>query len=141
MLRMPGCGMSKIGRNIRAARLSAGLTQKYVGDELGISGNAISAWERGKNSPSDYELKRVAKICGVTVENLEQGTVPRPDPPELKEYQKEQLFAIALRQIDMSRAKVKDRRAFARYLLDGMTAAAAEYMKCMNKPIEGNGEE
>lgn len=121
----------RIGQNIRAARQIAGLTQKELGDRIGVNEATISYWEQDLHAVSDYAVKRIAKVCDMSVEDIRAGSVPEP-VPELKEYQKEQLRAIALRQIRRPRAHVVDQDAFIRYLLDALTAAAAEYMKCMN---------
>ena len=132
--------MSDLGQSLRAARIRAGLTQKELSDRIGVNGATISYWERDLNAVSDYAVKRIAKVCDMSVEDIRAGSVPEPDLPELKEYQKEQLRAIALRQIRRPRAHVVDQDAFIRYLLDALTAAAAEYMKCLNKPKEGDEE-
>ena len=124
--------MSGLGQSLRAARIRAGLTQKELGDRIGVNGTTISGWERDLHAVSVYAVKRIAKVCGVSVEDIRAGSVPEPYLPELKEYQREQLRAIALRQIRRPRAHVVDQDAFIRYLLDALTAAAAEYMKCMN---------
>lgn len=124
--------MSGLGQSLRAARIRAGLTQKELGDRIGVNGATISYWEQDLHAVSDYAVKRIAKVCDMSVEDIRAGSVPEPDLPELKEYQKEQLRAIALRQIRRPRAHVVDQDAFIRYLLDALTAAAAEYMKCMS---------
>ena len=37
----------KLGANIRACRIEAGLSQEELGARLGISGQAVSKWEQG----------------------------------------------------------------------------------------------
>lgn len=123
----------RIGQNIRAARQTSGLTQRKIENALGVGRGNLSNWERGVIRPCDYALKRIAKVCGVSVQELIDGEIQMPrlqDPPD---YQKEHLRAIALRQISMPRARILDPDRFDRYLLDALTAAAAEYMKCLNK--------
>lgn len=122
----------RISQNIRAARQIAGLTQREVEDAIGVNSGNLSNWERGVALPSDYGLKKIAKVCGLSVQDLTDGKIQMPRPRDLPDYQKKQLRAIALRQIGEPRARVRDLDAFTRYLLDGLTAAAAEYMKCLN---------
>lgn len=40
-----------VGGNIRAAREEQGLTQKQVGDELGVTNRDVSRWENGAVEP------------------------------------------------------------------------------------------
>lgn len=51
---------SIIGANIRAARVAANLTQREVGEAIGVEGVFISRWERGENSPNQGNLQRLA---------------------------------------------------------------------------------
>ncbi|MCI8402832.1 MAG: helix-turn-helix transcriptional regulator [Lachnospiraceae bacterium] len=39
--------MSKVGKTISAARKAANMTQMELADQLGISFQAVSNWERG----------------------------------------------------------------------------------------------
>ncbi len=39
--------VGKTGAMIRALRLDKGLTQKQLGELIGVSGKAVSKWERG----------------------------------------------------------------------------------------------
>lgn len=56
------------GRNLKAARKSAGLTQHGLAVALG-RGDAmtVSRWERGEHKPSDENLIALAEILGVSV--------------------------------------------------------------------------
>jgi transcriptional regulator with XRE-family HTH domain len=40
-----------VGSNLRAAREARGLTQKQVGDALGVTNRDVSRWENGKVEP------------------------------------------------------------------------------------------
>lgn len=50
----------QIGRRIRQARESAGLTQEQLGRALGVSGVAVGHYERGARSVGIAELERIA---------------------------------------------------------------------------------
>ncbi|WP_461043706.1 helix-turn-helix domain-containing protein [Spirosoma harenae] len=49
---------------IKEARLKAGLTQKELGERLGVSVSAVTKLENRKNSPTVETLERVAKAMG-----------------------------------------------------------------------------
>jgi transcriptional regulator with XRE-family HTH domain len=59
-----------VGSRLRAARRGAGLTQKQLGDALGVEAITVSRWERGVTSPSLPRLRRVAELTGTTVSDL-----------------------------------------------------------------------
>jgi transcriptional regulator with XRE-family HTH domain len=54
----------RIGQQIRAVRREAGLTLKDVGQQVGISNQALSAIERGKKNPSRQTLMGLARVFG-----------------------------------------------------------------------------
>ncbi len=51
-----------VGRNLRIARKSRGLTQHQLAVALGCEDMAISRWERGQNRPSDINLVAIAEV-------------------------------------------------------------------------------
>lgn len=56
---------SKIGKNLKKARLSTKLTQKQVADKIGVHVNYYARIERDEESPSLEVLKKLAKILKV----------------------------------------------------------------------------
>lgn len=64
--------------NIKKYRQIQGLTQKQLADKVGISGAFMSLIEQGKNNPSDENLKKIAQVLGVSVEELtiEESNTP-----------------------------------------------------------------
>lgn len=64
--------------NIKKYRQIQGLTQKQLADKVGISGAFMSLIEQGKNNPSDENLKKIARVLGVSVEELtiEESNTP-----------------------------------------------------------------
>ena len=54
----------EIGRRIRQARETAGMTQEELGRVLGVSGVAIGHYERGARSVGIAELERIAATLG-----------------------------------------------------------------------------
>ena len=59
-----------VGCRIKALRLERGLTQSEFAEILCISFQAVSNWERGITSPDLDNLVRIAKLFGVTVDEL-----------------------------------------------------------------------
>lgn len=51
-----------VGANLRAARMARDLTQREVGEQLGVEGLFVSRWERGENAPSPANLQRIADL-------------------------------------------------------------------------------
>ena len=53
---------------ISQKRKERGLTQSELGAMLGISGKAVSKWERGLSKPCDEHLERLIDLLGLPVE-------------------------------------------------------------------------
>ncbi len=62
--------MDDVGRRISVMRKNAGLTQMELANKLGISYQAVSNWERGVAMPDISNLGALAKILGVTVDDV-----------------------------------------------------------------------
>ena len=56
--------------NLRTIRKRQGLTQKELGDRLGITYACITQWECGARQPKLSSLHRLAGALGVSVEDL-----------------------------------------------------------------------
>ncbi|OBX36953.1 HTH-type transcriptional regulator PrtR [Halomonas elongata] len=61
-----------IGDRVRRARKKAGLTQKELGDKVGLKQATISGLEKGDSRSSAY-LVQIARICGVNADWLATG--------------------------------------------------------------------
>lgn len=59
-----------IARNIRRLRLEQGLTQEELAERLGVTGQAVSKWERGESCPDIQLLPGLANLFGVTLDEL-----------------------------------------------------------------------
>lgn len=53
-----------VGQRIKHARKGAGLTQKELGEKIGVSFQAIAQWETGARNPKQESLKRIADAIG-----------------------------------------------------------------------------
>ncbi len=57
-------------KNLRRFRLEKGMTQEQLAEELGISPQSVSRWECGNTMPDVMLLPKLARIYGVTVDDL-----------------------------------------------------------------------
>lgn len=62
-----------IGEKIKRARKKAGLTQKQLGEKMGVSFQSIAQWENDLRNPKLDTLIRIAKALGVPVASLIPG--------------------------------------------------------------------
>lgn len=62
-----------IGSRIAALRKAKNLKQEELAEMLGVSGQAVSKWENDQNCPDISLLPQLAKILGVTVDELLSG--------------------------------------------------------------------
>ena len=60
--------MGNIGDLIVEKRKERGLTQAELGAKLGISGKAVSKWERGLSKPCDEHLEKLIDLLGLPVD-------------------------------------------------------------------------
>lgn len=58
-----------MGKNLRAAREAAGLTQRDLAAQLGgkVDTQYVSNWERGVYRPNDQYLVKLAEVLGYEV--------------------------------------------------------------------------
>ena len=61
--------MGNIGDLIVEKRKERGLTQAELGAMLGISGKAVSKWERGLSKPCEEHLDRLVALLGLPVDS------------------------------------------------------------------------
>lgn len=62
-----------IGRNIRAAREAAGLTQRQLAEKLGMGYQQLNKYELGRREPGFKILKRIAEALNVPTDQLTEG--------------------------------------------------------------------
>lgn len=63
--------MCKInGRRLREFRMEAGMTQKQLAKEIGVSEASIGLYENGKTNPSDENVKRICMILKITEDDV-----------------------------------------------------------------------
>lgn len=64
---------ARLGANIAAYRRRAGLTQAELAEKLHYSDKAVSKWERGESVPDVLVLLQLARILGVSLNDLVQA--------------------------------------------------------------------
>lgn len=62
-----------LGETIKEYRTKCKMTQEFVAESLGVSRQAVSKWENGTSEPSTSNLFALAKLFGVSVEELLKG--------------------------------------------------------------------
>lgn len=62
--------MSRIGRTIAQLRRNRNMTQMQLADEMGVSFQAVSNWERGQSMPDISKLPELAELFSVTIDHL-----------------------------------------------------------------------
>lgn len=62
--------MNKVAKNIKSARTKKNMTQMNLADEMGVSYQAVSNWERGNSMPDISKLPELCKILDISFEEL-----------------------------------------------------------------------
>ena len=65
--------IKSLGEALKARRTQRGFTQEYVAEALGVSRQAVSKWENGSSEPSTANLMALAKLYGLSVDELLHG--------------------------------------------------------------------
>ena len=59
-----------LGEALKAHRTEKQMMQEFVAETLGVSRQAVSKWENGTSDPSTSNLCALAKLYGVSAEEL-----------------------------------------------------------------------
>ena len=63
----------KIGQFIKQIRQDNNLTQKDLADKLGVTYQAVSKWENGKNVPDIATLKEISELFNTNIDEILNG--------------------------------------------------------------------
>ena len=63
-----------IVNRVRELRVAAGMTQKALADQLGVTVPTVSKWELGQRTPELERVFRMTLIFGVPIEESVQRT-------------------------------------------------------------------
>lgn len=61
---------ASLGEVLRKYRTERNMTQEFVAESLSVSRQAVSKWEKGISDPSTSNLLALAKLYGVSAEEL-----------------------------------------------------------------------
>ena len=99
-----------IGKRIGLLRRQKGLTQEELANHMGVSPQAVSKWENDQTCPDISALPKLARLFGVTVDELlsgKQELAPvRVLPPEERKDPKDMLLRITVDSKDGDRVRV-----------------------------------
>ncbi len=59
-----------LGETLKEHRTRCKMTQEFVAETIGVSRQAVSKWESGNSDPSTSNLFAIAKLYGISVEEL-----------------------------------------------------------------------
>jgi len=59
-----------LGEVLKDCRIQNHMTQEFVAEHLGVSRQAVSKWENGTSDPSTANLLALAKLYGISPEEL-----------------------------------------------------------------------
>ena len=59
-----------LGEILKLHRTNCNMTQEFVAESLGVSRQAVSKWENGTSDPSTSNLLALAKLYGVSAEEI-----------------------------------------------------------------------
>ena len=65
----------KIGKLIENLRKKNNLTQNELANKLGVTYQAVSKWETGKNIPDIGTLKEISNLFNVDINDLLEGNI------------------------------------------------------------------
>ncbi len=65
-----------LGEALKEHRTRCHMTQEFVAEHLGVSRQAVSKWENGTSDPSTSNLLALAKLYGVSAQELLQQIDP-----------------------------------------------------------------
>ena len=90
-----------IGRRIAQLRREKGLTQDELSQMMEVSAQAVSKWENAQTCPDISSLPKLAKILGVTVDELlsgkeENAPVAKVLAPEERKELKDMMLRIVV---------------------------------------------
>lgn len=63
-----------IVNRVKELRTAAGMTQKALADQLGVTVPTVSKWELGQRTPEMERVFRMTLIFGVPIEEIVQRT-------------------------------------------------------------------
>lgn len=69
---------------LKELRVRSGLTQAQVGEKVDVNQAAVSLWETGKWPPLRKYRKKLARLYGCTVDELEAALAESQKPADVE---------------------------------------------------------
>lgn len=113
-----------IGERIREIRKSRGLTQKELGERLGLSYQSIAQWENNLRKPKSETILKIATALGVRYEDIvgiETFDTGEELLARLKEIRENPDWETNPNWKTLTFVNTTDPRAFINFALDQMT--------------------
>ena len=66
--------MTVFSKNLKRFRVAKNMTQEQAAEALGVSTQTVSRWECGTTLPDVAMLPEIARLYGVTIDDLYQET-------------------------------------------------------------------
>ena len=99
-----------IGKRIAALRKDKGLPQEELAGHMGVSPQAVSKWENAQTCPDISALPKLARLLGVSVDELLEGKQELPAvrvlPPAERKDLKDMMLRITVDSADGDRVRV-----------------------------------
>ena len=99
-----------IGKRITLLRKEKGLTQEELATHMGVSPQAVSKWENDQTCPDISALPKLARLLGVTVDELLEGKQDlapvRLLPPEERKDLKDMMLRVTVDSAEGDRVRM-----------------------------------
>ena len=99
-----------IGKRIAALRKEKGLTQEELANHMDVSPQAVSKWENDQTCPDISALPKLARLLGVSVDELLEGKQELPAvrvlPPAERKEIKDMMLRITVESAQGDRVRV-----------------------------------
>ena len=99
-----------IGKRIAILRKEKNLTQEELANHMGVSPQAVSKWENDQTCPDISALPRLARLLGVSVDELLEGKAELPAvrvlPPAERKDPKDMMLRVIVDSADGDRVRV-----------------------------------
>lgn len=74
--------MNNLGEKIRILREKRGYSQTEFADKIGVSRQSISKWENGETTPDAHNLKSIANLFNISLDELLEISVSKGFKPK-----------------------------------------------------------
>lgn len=99
-----------IGKRIAILRKEKNLTQEELANHMGVSPQAVSKWENDQTCPDISALPKLARLLGVSVDELLEGKAELPAvrvlPPAERKDPKDMMLRVIVDSADGDRVRV-----------------------------------